>query len=112
MDTRQRIEPQGAPASFLQPWEAPSADGYNVVVPWPGHNPFYTQPQIQGFMPDTIGTQWAFNAQNTFDQSIGVVATFPPTSHMNYDEHRDAIAPVTPSFNVVGDSFSRAVAVN
>jgi len=29
--------------------------GHNVVVPWPGHNPFYPQPQTQGgFHQDNV----------------------------------------------------------
>ena len=37
------------------------------------------------------------------DQSNGVFTAFPPTSNMNYDEHCNTIASVTP--DVVGDSF-------
>jgi len=56
-------------------------------------------------MPDVIGTPWNFGVQNLLDQSVSVIAAFPPTSHMNYDEHRGAIAPVTPTFGIVGDFF-------
>jgi hypothetical protein len=56
-------------------------------------------------MPDTIGDQWSFDVQNLFDQSVGVVATFPSPSYMNFGGHHGTIANMTPTYDVVGDSF-------
>jgi len=100
MDTRQWIEPQGATVSVLRPWASNPSNDNNVVVPWPGHDFFRPQPQPQCFIPDAIGTSWSFGIQNLLDQSTGVVAAFPSTSHMNYDEYRDTIASVTPATDI------------
>lgn len=67
---------------------------------------------ILDFIPDSIGAPWAFGVQNRFDQSTGDITTFPPISHLDYDERRNAIASLIPPFDVVGDYSLRAVAVN
>ncbi|KAF9644043.1 hypothetical protein BDM02DRAFT_3190947 [Thelephora ganbajun] len=100
MDARQLIEPRGASVSPLQLWASLLSNNHNVVVPWPGGNLVYSQPQTQCFIPGTIGALWAFDAQNLLDQSVGVVAPFPPTSHMTYDGYRNMIASVAPTFDI------------
>jgi len=99
MDTSQWIDPAGASFHLLPPWAPISPNAHNVVVSWSGYLS-NSQPPAQDFIPDTIGQQWHFDAQNLFDQSVGVVNTFPSTSYMNYDGDRDTIASVIPTFHI------------